>query len=120
MTLENGFHTRREIFSQPEAWSAALEVLSVERQPIVDLGNLHFDQVIFTGCGSTYYLALAAAALTQELTGRTCRAFPASELWLNPQSSFARATNAAGGGQPFWRDHRDSASLPGLPFGRAW
>lgn len=88
MTLENGFHTRREILSQPEAWSAGLEVLRTERQAIQSLWDGHFDQVVFTGCGSTYYLALAAACLTQELTGCTCRAFPASELWLHPRSSY--------------------------------
>src|SRR5512139_3817470 len=45
-----------------------------------------FEQVIFTGCGSTYYLSLAAAAMYQELTGRAARAVPASELLLNPQT----------------------------------
>ncbi len=44
-----------------------------------------YEQVIFTGCGSTYYLSLAAAALYQELTGRTARAVPAGELLLNSQ-----------------------------------
>ncbi len=88
MNIDNGFHTRQEIFSQPEAWSATLEVLDTERQAILTFGGDHFDQIIYTGCGSTYYLALAAAALTQELTGLPCRAFPASELWLYPQSSF--------------------------------
>ncbi len=88
MNLENGYHTRREIISQPEAWSGALDVLTTERQAIQTLGAGHYDQILFTGCGSTYYLALAAAALTQELTGRTCRAFPGSELWLYPGSSY--------------------------------
>lgn len=88
--FKNGFHTRREILSQPEAWSAGLEMLSAERQAIRDLDGGHFDQILFTGCGSTYYLALAAASLTQELTGCTCRAFPASELWLNPQCCYSR------------------------------
>jgi glucosamine--fructose-6-phosphate aminotransferase (isomerizing) len=88
MTLENGFHTRREILSQPEAWSAALDVLAAGRPSIQTLGGGDNDQILYTGCGSTYYLALAAAALTQELTGRICRAFPASELWLYPGSSY--------------------------------
>jgi glutamine---fructose-6-phosphate transaminase (isomerizing) len=108
MNIDKGFYTRQEILSQPEAWSAALEVLSAERRAILALpapvpqvqvsgspsaaraggDGLHYDQILFTGCGSTYYLALAAASLTQELTGRSCRAFPASELWLYPQSSY--------------------------------
>jgi glutamine---fructose-6-phosphate transaminase (isomerizing) len=88
MKNDKGFYTRTEILSQPAAWAAALDVLTASRRVIQDLKPDRFDQVLFTGCGSTYYLALAAAALTQELTGRTCRAFPASELWLYPQSSY--------------------------------
>jgi glucosamine--fructose-6-phosphate aminotransferase (isomerizing) len=81
--------THKEILSQPEAWAATLNVLSGQRQVILDLDPAHrFDQIVFTGCGSTYYLALAAASLTQELTGLPARAFPASELWLSPRSSY--------------------------------
>jgi glutamine---fructose-6-phosphate transaminase (isomerizing) len=90
MNIDKGFYTRQEIFSQPEAWTAALDMLAAERQAIqgVDPAH-HFDQVLYTGCGSTYYLAMAAASLTQDLTGLPSRAFPASELWLYPQSSFS-------------------------------
>ncbi len=89
MSIDKGFYTRQEILSQPEAWTAALDVLGAERQAILDSARpVHFDQILYTGCGSTYYLALAAASLTQELTGRSCRAFPASELWLYPHSSY--------------------------------
>ena len=92
MNMDKGFYTRQEILSQPAAWAAALEVLASEHQYLPALNGERFDQVIYTGCGSTYYLALAAAALTQELTGQPCRAFPASELWLYPQSSFVCRT----------------------------
>jgi glucosamine--fructose-6-phosphate aminotransferase (isomerizing) len=91
MKLENGSYTHQEIFSQPEAWSAALDVLMTQRQNILAVEAGQYDQVLFTGCGSTYYLSLAAASLAQELTGRPCRAFPASELWLYPDSSYCRA-----------------------------
>ena len=88
--MENGHFTRQEIFSQPEAWAAALEVLDETRRSVLDLEPAHrYREILFTGCGSTYYLALAAAALTQELTGLPGCAFPASELWLYPKSSYA-------------------------------
>jgi glucosamine--fructose-6-phosphate aminotransferase (isomerizing) len=45
-----------------------------------------YEQVIFTGCGSTYYLSLTAASAYQQMTGRTARAVPASELLLNPRT----------------------------------
>jgi glucosamine--fructose-6-phosphate aminotransferase (isomerizing) len=41
--------------------------------------------VLFTGCGSTHYLSLSAAALFQALTHIPSRAYPASELVLFPE-----------------------------------
>lgn len=87
-TNANGVHTYNEIFSQPDAWNAALTVLAENLSDLRSITQLHVDQVIFTGCGSTYYLALASAALTQHMTGLPSRAFPASELWLYPRSSY--------------------------------
>ena len=75
------YATYREIKSQTEAWAQALELAKAVSLP----DAAQYEQVIFTGCGSTYYLSLAAAALYQELTGRVARAVPASELLLNPQ-----------------------------------
>jgi glucosamine--fructose-6-phosphate aminotransferase (isomerizing) len=75
-------HTYNEIKSQTQAWVQAIEVTSASSLP--KAGD--YDQVIFTGCGSTYYLSLAAAALYQELTGRAARAVPGGELLLNPQN----------------------------------
>jgi glucosamine--fructose-6-phosphate aminotransferase (isomerizing) len=87
--MENGQFTQQEIFSQPEAWAAALKVMDETRQNMLDLEpTRRYRQVLFTGCGSTYYLSLAAASLTQELTGQPARAFPSSELWLYPRSSY--------------------------------
>lgn len=87
MTTMDTF-THREILSQPEAWIAALAVLQEQRAGLQFFNPDRYTQVLFTGCGSTYYLALSAAALTQELTGRPSRAFPASELWLSPQTCY--------------------------------
>lgn len=81
MPAEN-FATYREIKSQTEAWAQALDVTSALSLPKA----VDYDQVLFTGCGSTYYLSLAAAALYQELTGCPARAVPAGELVLNPQT----------------------------------
>jgi glucosamine--fructose-6-phosphate aminotransferase (isomerizing) len=74
-------HTYLEIKSQTKAWTQALEVTSCSSLPKA----ADYDRVIFTGCGSTYYLSLASAALYQELTGRPARAAPGGELLLNPK-----------------------------------
>jgi glucosamine--fructose-6-phosphate aminotransferase (isomerizing) len=87
--MKKGHFTRQEILSQPEAWAAALQALDEIRRNILDLDpGRRYGQILFTGCGSTYYLALAASALTQDLAGIPARAFPASELWLYPRSSY--------------------------------
>jgi glucosamine--fructose-6-phosphate aminotransferase (isomerizing) len=84
-----GEYTRQEILSQPEAWTAAL----AEVHKLADaLRSLYrdgkYDYFLFTGCGSTYYLALATASLVQEELGVYARALPASEIWLYPRSSY--------------------------------
>ncbi len=82
MSFED-YATYREIRAQTEAWEQAIEKTWAAAWP----DARKYEQVIFTGCGSTYYLSLAAAALYQELTGRAARAVPASELLLNPRTS---------------------------------
>jgi glutamine---fructose-6-phosphate transaminase (isomerizing) len=83
---EAGVHTREEILSQPQVWAEALQIL---REKAIDLGSFYrsekYDRVAFTGCGSTYYLSLAAAASLQELGGPWARGLPASEIWLSPR-----------------------------------
>jgi glutamine---fructose-6-phosphate transaminase (isomerizing) len=78
----NNYHTYKEIKSQIQAWAQALEVVSASLLP--KAGD--YDQVIFTGCGSTYYLSLSAAAMYQELTGCSAHAIPGGELLLNSQT----------------------------------
>src|SRR3954469_8129187 len=81
-------HTWREIQSQPQAWAAALELLRAHADELRALALAgRYNSVIFTGCGSPYYLALAAAATFQELTGRPARGLPASEIWLSPRAA---------------------------------
>ncbi len=84
-----GAFTREEIFSQPEAWVEAIQVLEgrgSEREEFAR--EEQHSQFIFTGCGSTYYLSCAAAALFQEVTGLPARGVPASELWLSPRTAY--------------------------------
>jgi len=78
MNMEN-YYTYKEIKSQTEAWVQALDVTTASDLP--KAGD--YDQVLFTGCGSTYYLSLAAAALYQELMGQPAKAVPGGELLLN-------------------------------------
>lgn len=83
MTLD-GKITLNEILSQPKTWADTLEVFNQHVEDLKDLWqNENFEEVIFVGCGSTYYLSLSAATLFQALTGISTRALPSSELGLN-------------------------------------
>jgi glucosamine--fructose-6-phosphate aminotransferase (isomerizing) len=78
----NEYSTYQEIKTQQEAWVQALDM--TRRVVLPDPSD--YEQVLFTGCGSTYYLSLAAAALYQELTGNPVRAVPGGELLMHPKS----------------------------------
>lgn len=80
--MRNEHFTYKEIVSQTEAWSQAMDVICATSLP----NAIKYEQVLFTGCGSTYYLSMAAASLYQELTGRAARAVPGGELLFNPQT----------------------------------
>jgi len=90
-----GEYTLQEILSQPEAWAAALDVLRPQAPALRDFYRAgRYETVLFTGCGSTYYLALAAAALLQDLAGLPARGLPASEVWLYPRAAYAPGRKA--------------------------
>lgn len=85
-----GQYTLNEIQTQPVAWEEALAVVTQQADILQRLwAGSSYDQVIFTGCGSTYYLSLAGAALAQELSGRATKAVPAGEIVLYPTNAYA-------------------------------
>jgi len=80
-----GDFTRNEILSQPAAWESALGLLqssSAEIQSVFRGENT--SHVIFTGCGSTYYLSLATAAIFSHLTGQLLAFERSLAKGLNP------------------------------------
>lgn len=85
-----GEHTYAEIVSQPAAWSGALDAFSAQAGALRTLfQNRTFERIIATGCGSTHYLSMTAAALLQAATGIPAEARPASEIVLFPDLTLA-------------------------------
>ncbi|QTD40972.1 SIS domain-containing protein [Sporosarcina sp. Te-1] len=74
-------HTYNEITNQAEQLQKTLDI--VEQ---TNFERLEVDQVIFTGCGTSFYLASSAARYYQSVTGRFAIAVPASELFLHQSS----------------------------------
>src|SRR5271154_5560804 len=82
---QRGAHSLAEILSQPERWSACLTMLREMRT--LETAQEWFGgqtEWLFIGCGSSYYIALSAAATMTLLGGRRARAVPASEVLLYP------------------------------------
>src|ERR1700690_472615 len=82
---EMGQHALSEIFSQPQCWRACLSQLaaSKELRAAAQLARPGAEW-IFVGCGTSYYLAQAAAS-SFNYVGLTARAVPASDLLLYPE-----------------------------------
>jgi glucosamine--fructose-6-phosphate aminotransferase (isomerizing) len=89
-------HSQAEILSQPQFWARCFEALEREgslakvRQPFHSASEW-----LFVGCGSSYYLALSAAAAWSIITGLRARAIAASELLLYPDLVLAGSENLA-------------------------
>jgi glutamine---fructose-6-phosphate transaminase (isomerizing) len=85
-SIVRGSHTLREILSQPEVWLASLRDLDTDDN-FQTAKNLARGRKawLFTGCGTSYYLAEAAAAAWIALTGQPARAVPCSEILLFPK-----------------------------------
>jgi glucosamine--fructose-6-phosphate aminotransferase (isomerizing) len=86
MANKVGQFTEKEILTQSEAWAESLEVVEKASKELKTLFARPYQEVIFTGCGSTYYLSLAAAALFQKTCRLTARASTGGELLFNPET----------------------------------
>jgi glucosamine--fructose-6-phosphate aminotransferase (isomerizing) len=81
-------HTYAEIKGQPDAWAATLPAAReawgrIARDVTLEPGT----RLLLVGCGTSLYLAQAAAHAMQEATGRQAAAVPASEVFLSPAST---------------------------------
>jgi glucosamine--fructose-6-phosphate aminotransferase (isomerizing) len=87
--------TLHEIQRQPEIWRECLQQLHhLDLNTLVGKFRPEQYQWLFVGCGTSYYLAQAAAASLTLLTGHRASAVPASEILLYPQLSLPSAGTA--------------------------
>lgn len=90
MTTTNGNHTYVEIKSQGEIWKKTLDSSSEQLNKLHEWLEETYDEVIFTGCGSTHYLSLAASKTWTYLTGCSARGIASSEIWYYPDYTFSK------------------------------
>jgi glucosamine--fructose-6-phosphate aminotransferase (isomerizing) len=84
-TSAMGAYSLAEILSQPKIWGDCLKQLEAA-SAVREIGKRFSKDAewMFIGCGSSYYIALTAAASWTAITGTRARAIPASELLLFP------------------------------------
>ncbi|HNW60535.1 MAG TPA: SIS domain-containing protein [bacterium] len=88
--FQDGF-TYEEIMRQPHIWREALADLAGRKQEMrAWLAEYQQRVWVFTGCGTSYYLAQSGAALFERVTGLRTRAVPASEVLISPDLIFNR------------------------------
>ncbi len=81
--------TYQEIIRQQEIWRTALSSLFGQRSLHGQWVKKFKDHVwVFSGCGTSYYLAQTGACLFEMITGFRTRAVPASEILTYPQLVF--------------------------------
>ena len=110
-----GAHSLAEILSQPQFWARCIEAL--QRPGSLDLWcqNLQdANEVMFIGCGSSYYIALAASACWRIITGRSAQAIAASELLLYPDLVLAGSSRV--GAVAISRSGRTSETVRAAEF----
>lgn len=92
--MNNSYATYREIVTQPDAWQEAIAAIRQNADALRTLWQENdFRHVLFTGCGSTYYLSVAAASLWQTLLPTPASAAPGGELWLYPDANMPRGAS---------------------------
>lgn len=85
-------NTMNEILGQPECWRQTLRtVAGFELPDIFYAPRDAAPEWLYIGCGTSYYLAQAAAATHSSLTGMRARAIPASEVYLCPELALRKA-----------------------------
>ena len=83
-----GIYVLREINRQPEVWQSCLAALDgLDLRVLAGDCSPRSHEWLFVGCGTSYYLAQAAAASATALSGIPARALPASEILFSPEQS---------------------------------
>ena len=83
---KNSALTYQEIYGQPDSFQAILDTLPVIEKTLDETFAEPYDQLIFTGCGTSLYLAQTSAYLWRALNDTPAIAVPCSELLFFPEN----------------------------------
>lgn len=77
--------TYEEILSQGQVWGKTIPTIMESLSANCDWKKREYDDYLFVGCGSTYYLSSAVASMWSIITKKNAHVFPSSEVWLYPK-----------------------------------
>lgn len=91
MNQQLGANTYGEIYQQPQSLEAVYQSLPQMRAVLDKVFPQPdtYDCVVFTGCGTSFYLAQSAAHMFAAQTGQAAVAVPCSELYFFPEAHVA-------------------------------
>ncbi len=84
----SGQHTINEILHSSQAWESVITLLDNTAGELAHLAEKN-ESIVFTGCGSALNVAASVAPMFQQATGLDCRAAPAADVFLFPETVFS-------------------------------
>ena len=92
---KNSELTYKEMYQQPASFQAVNDTLEDIFKTLdkVFFGEKKYDELIFTGCGTSLYLAQASAAAFSTYTGIPAKGVPCSELYYFPETYVKEGRN---------------------------
>ncbi len=91
--METNQYTYCEIIRQQAGWKSAIEALVENKREYMGILDQFRNHCwIFTGCGTSYYMAQTTSVLFEMLTGIRSLAVPASEILMFPNLVFNKSS----------------------------
>ena len=84
--MKNSELTYKEIYGQPVSFQAVNDTLDTIFKTLDEAFAEKYDEVIFTGCGTSLYLAQASAHAFSTCTGISAKGMCCSELYYFPET----------------------------------
>ena len=84
--MKNSELTYKEIYGQPVSFQAVNDTLDTIFKTLDEVFAEKYDEVIFTGCGTSLYLAQASAHAFSTCTGISAKGMCCSELYYFPET----------------------------------
>ena len=84
--MKNSELTYKEIYGQPVSFQAVNDTLDTIFKTLDEVFAEEYDEVIFTGCGTSLYLAQASAHAFSTCTGISAKGMCCSELYYFPET----------------------------------